>query len=118
MKRQPTKCEPESMDSEDDLFVMFTSGATESPKGIIHSQAGYLLHVAVTQKVSHHHYTKITFIYLSIKEGQQDSGSCIIILYMQYYFNYQPGEIFACTAESCGHWLDYRTQLYRLWTSL
>ena len=51
MEKQPRECEPESMDSEDDLFVMFTSGVTGSPKGIVHSQAGYLLHVAVTQKV-------------------------------------------------------------------
>ena len=54
MEEQPTECEPESMDSEDDLFVMFTSGTgvAEEPKGIVHSQAGYLLHVAVTHKVA------------------------------------------------------------------
>ena len=51
MERQPTECMPESMDSEDDLFVMFTSGLTGEPKGIVHTQAGYLLHVAVTHKV-------------------------------------------------------------------
>ena len=46
-----TDCKPEPMDSEDDLFVMFTSGVTGKPKGIVHSQAGYLLQVAVTHKV-------------------------------------------------------------------
>ena len=51
MEKQPKECAPESMDSEDSLFVMFTSGVTGSPKGIVHSQAGYLLHVAVTHKV-------------------------------------------------------------------
>ena len=51
MDQHPTECAPESMDSEDDLFIIFTSGVTESPKGVIHSQAGYLLHVAVTHKV-------------------------------------------------------------------
>ena len=51
MEKQPKECAPESMDSEDSLFVMFTSGVTGTPKGIIHSQAGYLLHVAVTHKV-------------------------------------------------------------------
>ena len=51
MEKQPIECEPESMDSEDDLFVMFTSGVTGKSKGIVHSQAGYLLHVAVTHKV-------------------------------------------------------------------
>ncbi|MCG8622829.1 MAG: hypothetical protein MJE68_12650 [Proteobacteria bacterium] len=49
---QPTVCEPESMDREDDLFVMFTSGVTGTAKGIVHSQAGYLLHVAITHKVA------------------------------------------------------------------
>ena len=51
MEKQPKECAPVSMDSEDDLFVMFTSGVTGTAKGIIHSQAGYLLHVAVTHKV-------------------------------------------------------------------
>ena len=52
MEEQPTECKPESMDSEDDLFVMFTSGVTGMAKGIVHSQAGYLLHVAITHKVA------------------------------------------------------------------
>ena len=56
MEKQPKECLPVSMDSEDDLFVMFTSGVTGSPKGIIHSQAGYLLHTAVTHKVYIHHF--------------------------------------------------------------
>lgn len=51
MSKQPVTCDPEPMDSEDDLFVMYTSGASDSPKGIVHTQAGYLLHVAVTHKV-------------------------------------------------------------------
>ena len=51
MDSQPAECTAEPMDSEDDLFVMFTSGLTGEPKGVVHSQAGYLLHVAVTHKV-------------------------------------------------------------------
>jgi acetyl-CoA synthetase len=42
-------CEP--MDSEDLLFLMYTSGTTAKPKGIVHTTAGYLVGVAAT-----HHY--------------------------------------------------------------
>ena len=51
MAREPTECTPEPMDSEDELFVMYTSGATGKANGVVHTQAGYLLYVAVTHKV-------------------------------------------------------------------
>ena len=47
----PASCPCEPMDSEDLLFVMYTSGTTAKPKGIIHTTAGYLSGVATT-----HHY--------------------------------------------------------------
>ena len=39
------------MDSEDPLFMLYTSGSTGKPKGLIHTQAGYLLQVALTHQV-------------------------------------------------------------------
>src|SRR5580765_3931004 len=44
----PTTCPPEPMDSEDLLFLMYTSGTTAKPKGIAHTTGGYLVGVAST----------------------------------------------------------------------
>lgn len=43
-------CAPESMDSEDPLFILYTSGSTGKPKGVLHTTAGYLLFSALTFK--------------------------------------------------------------------
>jgi acetyl-CoA synthetase len=43
-------CEPETMDSEDPLFILYTSGSTGKPKGVLHTTAGYLLYVYQTFK--------------------------------------------------------------------
>ena len=47
----PQSCPCEPMDSEDLLYLLYTSGTTAKPKGIIHTTAGYLVGVATT-----HHY--------------------------------------------------------------
>lgn len=47
----PTECKPEIMDSEDPLFMLYTSGSTGAPKGLIHTQAGYLLHAALAHQL-------------------------------------------------------------------
>ncbi len=44
----PESCPCEPMDAEDLLFLMYTSGTTAKPKGIVHTTAGYLVAVATT----------------------------------------------------------------------
>jgi acetyl-CoA synthetase len=47
----PASCPCEPMEAEDLLFLMYTSGTTARPKGIVHTTAGYLVGTAAT-----HHY--------------------------------------------------------------
>jgi acetyl-CoA synthetase len=45
------ECEPEQMDSEDTLFILYTSGTTGKPKGVKHTTAGYILYTSYTHKI-------------------------------------------------------------------
>ena len=43
-------CAPEEMDAEDMLFLLYTSGTTGKPKGIMHTTAGYMVHTYLTTR--------------------------------------------------------------------
>lgn len=49
-ERYPNYIAPESMNSEDPLFILHTSGSTGKPKGVMHTTGGYLLGAAATVK--------------------------------------------------------------------
>ncbi|MFK5915743.1 MAG: acetate--CoA ligase [Woeseiaceae bacterium] len=49
-EKASAECPCEEMDAEDPLFILYTSGSTGQPKGILHTTGGYLLFAAMTTK--------------------------------------------------------------------
>jgi acetyl-CoA synthetase len=75
---QSADCPPEAMDSEDLLYLLYTSGTTARPKGIMHTTAGYLAGVSTTHQLVFDHHSETDVYWCAADIGWVTGHSYIV----------------------------------------
>jgi acetyl-CoA synthetase len=78
MEKASTDCPAEPMDAEQLLFLLYTSGTTGKPKGIMHTTGGYLTHVTTTFKYVFDHKPDTDIFWCTADVGWVTGHSYIV----------------------------------------
>ncbi len=78
MEKAGAVCEAEPMEAEHLLFLLYTSGTTGKPKGIMHTTAGYLTHVTTTFKYAFDHKPDTDIFWCTADVGWVTGHSYIV----------------------------------------